>query len=301
MIFLGNTFCSGRYALLPPTNIIANITAIQVFNGVYSRIFLSTNKDLTIQEIDNPWDEYTQMNADFSKGIDAGNSGFSLKNTNNVVIKRRELGTYDWMTIYVREINKIEDFNIVINDTYARAGVEYEYCVSSLLNGMENSYVIQNVYSDFDGFYITDKDCLYGTIYDVDGCDTSRNITAKTLELLNSKYMTVVSNSELNCDSGSISGTFLKMDDYDSEINRSASLEYRNNFKNRLANKKPLILKVDDGRIWMIRVTSNPNDNMGGHRDIRQISFEWVEIGDVNDMKTLYMDGFSDVDSRWWV
>ena len=113
--------------------------------------------------------------------------------------------------------------------------------------------------------------------------------------------MTVVSNSELNCDSGSISGTFLKMDDYDSEINRSASLEYRNNFKNRLANKKPLILKVDDGRIWMIRVTSNPNDNMGGHRDIRQISFQWVEIGDVNDMKTLYMNGFSDVDSRWWV
>ena len=301
MIFLGNTFCSGRYALLPPTNIIANITAIQIFNGVYSRIFLSTNKDLTIQEIDNPWDEYTQMNADFSKGIDAGNSGFSLKNTNNVVIKRRELGTYDWMTIYVREINKIEDFNIVINDTYARAGTEYEYSISSFLNGMENSYVIQNVYSDFDGFYITDKDCLYGTIYDVDGCDTSRNITAKTLGLLNSKYMTVVSNSELNCDSGSISGTFLKMDDYNSEINRSASLEYRNNFKNRLANKKPLILKVDDGRIWMIRVTSNPNDNMGGHRDIRQISFEWVEIGDVNDMKTLYMNGFSDVDSRWWV
>lgn len=300
MIFLGDTFCSGRHSLLPPTTNIANITAIQIFDGSYSRIFLSTNPDLTINNIDDPWDEYTQMNANFSKGIDAGNSGFSLRNTDHLVIRRRESGTYNWTTIFVKDIKKIEDFNIVMHDTYARAGAEYEYSISSFLSGIENSYVIQNVYSDFEGFYITDKDCLYGTIYDIDGCDTSRNITAKTLELLNSKYMTVVSNSALNCDSGSISGTFLKMNENDISVNLSVSLEYRNNFKNRLANKKPLILKIDDGRIWMIRVSSNPNDTRGGHRDIRQINFEWVEIGDVNDMKDLYMNGFSDVDSRWW-
>lgn len=298
MIFLGETFCSGRHSLLPPTINLANITAIQIFDGSYSRIFLSTDTSLTVNNIDDPWDEYTKMNADYSKGLDAGNSGFSLRNTDHLLIRRREFGTYDWTTIFVKEIKNLDDFNINFEDTYARAGVEYEYCVSSFLNGVENSYVIQNVYSDFQGFYVTDKDCLYGTVYDVDGCDTSRNIATKALELLNSKYMTVVSNSVLNCDSGGITGTFLKMD-YDG-INSQTSLEYRNNFKNRLANKKPLILKIDDGRIWMIRVTSSPNDTMSGHRDIRQINFEWVEIGDVNDMKTLYMNGFSDVDSRWW-
>lgn len=300
MIFLGETFCSGRHSLFPPTNKIANITAIQIFDGQYSRIFLSTNSSLTVNNMDDEWDEYTKMNADYSKGLDAGNSGFSLRNTNHLLIKRRELGTYDWVNIYVKEIKTIDDFTINIEDTYARAGVEYEYCVSSFLNGVENSYVIQNVYSDFQGFYITDKDCLYGTIYDIDGCDTSRNITAQTLELLNSKYMTVVSNSSLNCDSGSISGTFLKMNNDSVSLNKQASLKYRNDFKNRLANKKPLILKIDDGRIWMIRVSASPNDTMGGHRDIRQINFEWVEIGDVNDMRALYMNGLSDVDSRWW-
>lgn len=300
MIFLGETFCSGRRSLLPPTNKIANITSIQIFDGTYSRIFLSANSSLTVNNIDDAWDEYTKMNADYSKGLDAGNSGFSLRNTDTLLIRRRELGTYDWTTIYVKDITSLDDFAVNIEDTYARAGVEYEYCVSSFLNGVENSYVIQNVYSDFQGFYITDKDCLYGTIYDIDGCDTSRNITAQTLELLNSKYMTVVSNSALNCDSGSISGTFLKMNSDSVSLNQQAGLKYRNAFKNRLANKKPLILKIDDGRIWMIRVLSNPNDTMGGHRDIRQINFEWAEIGDVNDMKTLYMNGFSDVDSRWW-
>lgn len=298
MIFLGTTFCSGRYSLLPPPTNIATITAVQIFDGEYSRIILTTNTSFTVDNFNDEWDEYMKMNADFSDGVNAGNSGFNLKTTDTIVIKRRELGTYDWVVIYTKEIFTVEDFNINIRDTYAKASTEYEYCVSSYLNGIENSYVIENVYSDFEGFYITDKDLIYGTIYDVDGCDTSRNIINQTLSLINSKYMTVVSNSQQNCDSGSISGTFIKMDD--DNFNASKSLQYRNQFKNRLANKKPLILKVDDGRIWMIRVIDNPSDNVGGHRDIRNITFSWVEIGDYNDMKTLYMNGFSDVDARWW-
>lgn len=298
MIFLGTTFCSGRYSLLPPPTNITTIIAVQIFDGEYSRIILTTNTSFTVNNFNDEWDEHMKMNADFSKGVDAGNSGFNLKTTDTIVIKRRELGTYDWVVIYTKEISTVEDFNINIRDTYAKSGTEYEYCVSSYLNGIENSYVIENVYSDFEGFYITDKDLIYGTIYDVDGCDTSRNMINQTLSLINSKYMTVVSNSQQNCDSGTITGTFIKMDDGD--FNASKSLQYRNQFKNRLANKKPLILKIDDGRIWMIRVVDNPSDNVGGHRDIRKISFSWVEIGDYNDMKTLYMNGFSDIDARWW-
>ena len=61
-----------------------------------------------------------------------------------------------------------------------------------------------------------------------------------------------------------------------------------------------LILKIHDGRIWMVRASESISDSMDGHKDLRKISFNWVEIGDVNDMKTLYMNGFSDVGSRWW-
>lgn len=298
MIFLGTTFCSGRYSLTPPAIKIPALQAIQFFDGVYNQIFLSTDISKSIGE--SGWTTGTLMNAEFADSLDAGNSFFSLNSTDHIVIRRREVGTSDWIVIYVHEVHSKDDFNIRLRDTYARAGVEYEYSVSSYLNGVENNYLIQNVYSDFQGFYITDKDCLYGTIYDVDGCDTSRNITSQVLELLNSKYMTVVSNSDLNCDSGSISASFFKTDDDLAAPDSQESLKYRNAFKDRLANRKPLILKIDDGRIWMIRVSSNPNDTMNGHRDLRQISFEWVEIGDVNDMKALYMNGFSDVDSRWW-
>ena len=113
-----------------------------------------------------------KINADFDGKFDAGNTGFSLRNTDHIVIKRRELGSTQWVVVYVKEINQISDFNISFTDKYARSGTEYQYSVSSYTNGIENSFIIGNVYSEFDGYYITDKDCLYGTVYDVDGCDT---------------------------------------------------------------------------------------------------------------------------------
>lgn len=301
MIFLATTFCSGRNTLLPSAISNIEITAIQIFDGVYNHLYLSSNPNDTTEAYESEWTYDTKLNASFNDGLEAGNSSFSLRTTDHVVIKRREIGTVDWVTIFVKEINVIEDFDIHFKDTYARAGVEYEYRISSYISGVENSYVTDTVYSDFNGYYVTDKDCLYGTIFDFDGCETSRNIANQTLQLLNSKYMSVVSNSDINCDSGSISGTFIKLDeDEHKEVDRISSHKFRNDFKDRLANKKPLILKICDGRIWMIRVTGTPTDSYGGHLDLRKITFEWVEIGDINDMKTLYNYGFSDVDSRWW-
>lgn len=299
MVFLGTTFCSSYNSLSSPPIKPSSILSLQMSDGVYNHLFLSLNENLAYDEI-GTWDYDTKINAPFDENLEGGSSAFTLNTTDTVVIRRREFGKSKWTVIYVKEINTAEDFNIHFVDKYARAGVEYEYSVSSFINGIENSYLIKNVYSDFDGYYVTDKDCLYGTIYDLDGGDTSREISSQTLELLNSKYMNVVSNSELNCDSGSIIGTFFKMDEDCEHIDLNSSLQYRAEFENRLANHKPLILKIHDGRIWIINVTGGINDTKKGHPDIRQISFEWVEIGDINDMKTLYRLGFSDVGSRWW-
>jgi hypothetical protein len=299
MVFLGTTFCSGKNALSSPPIKPTTIFSVKISDGIYNHLYLSTDGNFSKDDV-GIWDYNTKVNASFDKDLEGGSSTFALTTTDTIVIRRREVGQNKWTVIYVKEINTKEDFNIHFIDKYARAETEYEYSISSFINGVENGYIIQNVYSDFDGFYITDKDCLYGTIYDVDGCDTSRNIILQTLKMLNSKYMHVVSNSELNCDSGSISGSFFKIDEDSYTVDKYNSLKYRNDLKNRLANHKPLILKVQDGRIWIIRVVGGIDDSSRGHVDLRKISFEWVEIGDINDMETLYRLGFSDVDSRWW-
>ena len=271
---------------------------MQIFDGTYNQLYLSTDTKMTVNNLKDDWSYDTKMNAVFDTSLDAGNSGFSLRNTDHIVIRRREYGTAKWTVVYVKKAENISDFNIQFIDKYARSGINYEYSVSSFVNGVENSYLVNNVYSEFDGYYITDKDCLYGTIYN--NCDTSRAATGKLVELLNSKYMSVVSGSQLNCESGSITGSFFQIDEASGKLMQEDGLNYRNALKNRLANKKPLILKVDDGRIWMIRVSGDVRDSANKHRNLRDISFEWVEIGDVNDMQALYRNGFSDVDSRWW-
>lgn len=299
MIFLGIAFCSDGNSLFPPATKQDVLMSIQLFDGTYNHLYLGTDINMTVNDISEVWTYDTKLNATFNGDFDAGNSGFSLINTDHVVVRRRELGTMDWTVIYVQEVKTKEDLNISIIDKYARSGVEYEYSVSSFVNGVENSYIVNNVYSEFEGYYITDKDCLYGTIYNVDGCDTTRNTSNQLVEMLNSKYIKVVSNSDIGYDSGSITGSFINVDECN-EIDLKKALVYRNKIKERLANKKPLILKVDDGRIWMIQVSGKITDNKEGHRDIRNITFEWVEIGDINDMKALYLNGLSDVDSKWW-
>ena len=300
MIFLGTTFCGGKYTLFPPATPQSQLFTLQINDGTYNHIFVSNNA--LHNGSDYLWDEDTVLNASFDEDFTAGNQEFNLTKTDTVIIRRRESGTQNWITLYVKPIKNLKDFEIHFVDKYAKAKTDYQYKVSSYKNRVENATIITDVYSDFDGWYITDKDCLYGTIYNIDGCDTTRNITAQTLELLNSKYVHVVSNSSADYDSGSVSGVFLDYDSKHDTLSQQGSLSLRTNVKNRLANKKPLILKVHDGRIWMVRVTGNIGDANAGHVYLRTISFDWVEVGDINDMRDLYGYGFVDVSKKsgWW-
>ena len=301
-MFLGYNFCSGENTLVSTTlPKCGEIVAIHVYDGKYNSIYASTNNELTVETIPDEWDSETVLKTDFTKGLPAGNTDFSIANTEKILIKRREVGEAKWTVIFTKKVKKIDDFNVLFVDKYARAGVDYEYAISSVSQNIENYYVVQEVYSDFDGMYITDKDCLYGTIFNIDCNATSMQLANQTLALLNSKYMTVVSNSEVRGEAGSAAGTYIIFDDCDvNNFNRNKSIAYRKEIKNRLASKKPLILKIHDGRIWMIKVTGQPQESHDTHFDIKQISFEWMEIGDYNDMETLYRNGFSDVGNEWW-
>lgn len=302
MLFLGTTFCSGKNSLLSSPTPKYEVNELTLHEGEYKHLYLSSSYDTTSEVLnETEWNDNTLLHTNFTNGrFDAGNTGFSLSLTEYIAIRRREKGENNWNTIFIKEVNSVDDFEFTYRDTYNRADTTYEYCISSFLNGVENCYIIKDVDSMFAGYYIADKDSIYGTQYNVDGCNTTRNVNVQTLELINSQYYHTASNSILNCDSGYISGVFFKMDQDGNELDRNASLRYRNDLKNRLATHKPLILKNDDGRIWLIRVSGSPTDSHGGHRDVREINFEWVEIGDCNDMKTMYNAGLTSVDSRWW-
>ena len=182
MIFLGNTFFSGENAFYDTPIEESEITSVSLCDGTYNQLFVSKNTDLTVNNWTDDWDFDTVMNADFDENLDAGNSGFSLRNTDTVVIRKREKNSNDWITVYTKEITKVEDFDINILDRFSRSNSDYVYRISSTVNGIENSYVEKEIYSYFEGMYVADANSMYGTIYDLDGCYKSQNIKSEVID-----------------------------------------------------------------------------------------------------------------------
>lgn len=300
MIFLGTTFFSGRHTLDEPATNILPIEKLKIRDGTFDQIYMSKNADTTIDMTHNEWDEDTLLNAPFDDSVDAGNCGFSLRNTDTVVIKVREKGTFDWKVIYTKDIETIEDFDIYELYKYARGGdTDYEIMMASTCNGVENSTVVSEVTSSFEGFFVMDKENTVGTLFDIGDNNTVRNTLGEPLELLSEKYPTYISNASANYTTGTTSGTFLALTEYDS-VDKAGGVRLRKNAIDVLSDNKAHILKLSDGRIWLIKITGQIQNNRVEHDDQRQISFDWVEIGDVNNQETLYNLGLSDVPREWW-
>lgn len=299
-MFLGTTFFSGKHTLLSPTTNITNFEKTTLLNGIYAHLFLSEKPNLSIENVNDDWGYDTKLNAKFDSNLEAGNIDFSTKNTDTLVIKTREVGSLEWKTIYTVPITKDSDFNFTINYPYSRNMSSNEYMLINTMNGIEHSYVIAECSTNFDGFYIVDKDNIYGTMYNIEPTDTTQNINNSILELLNSVYPTVVNNSDVNYTTGVTSGCFLKLNLETQEVDVSNGVSYRKDIMDWLCNKKAKILKLEDGRIYLIKIHGKPTDTDAGHRDLRKITFEWVEIGDVNSCRDLYMNNLSDVDVKWW-
>lgn len=301
MLFLGTTFFGARYTVDPSPTTAKDIKNIYIENGTFDQLFVSKNPNLEVEAGYDSWDYDTVLNATFDDGtVDAGNSGFSLKNTDYVVVKCREVGLLDWIPIYQKKIDTVKDFKINIKDYFRKSNIQYEYMVVSVCNGIENTYVTREIKSEFNGLYICDKDNIYGTLYNLDSLDSTTNINATPLSLLNNKYASVVSNGIADYESGSASGAFIKFDQSNNTIDISAGIKYRNSLKNWLANKKPKILKFYDGRIWLVSITGNITDSTDTINDIRKISFDWVEIGNTENAETLYNCGLSTIGREWW-
>ena len=106
---------------------------IYINNGTFDQLFVSKNPDLKAENRFDDWDYDTILNADFDDGtLEAGNSGFSLRNTDYVVIKCRQVGDLEWRTIYTKKINVEEDFKINIKDY-----IEVNSAISLALQGLE--------------------------------------------------------------------------------------------------------------------------------------------------------------------
>lgn len=307
MFLCGSNFVGGALACaITPTN-IEPIHYVELKNGVYDDLYLSKAVDFELTDTcPNEWNFDTILWAKFNGNANAGNVDWNLETTSHLILKSRNEGEFKWKTIAVKEIHSTDDFVINYPDYFIASGQTVEYAVVNVLYGAEGNYATTKITPKFSQMFLIENGVVWGTEITDGNCNTTRCIPSSTVELLNSRYPIFIRNTLANYDTGNCTGSFVPLMDeagcdlaYDDQHDYQR-IRYQKEFMDFLTDGIPKILKLPDGRLWIIQVPPSPSDSAKTRYNDREISWSWVEIGDVNSEEDLYYLGFSNVSPEWW-
>ena len=274
-----------------------NINSVVIGNGQFDSLLVS-NSISDFGKFTLPdWNADTAILAKFDGSITGGNIDYKLGSIQYLRLKRREVGANNWITLYQKSVSVKEDLSFAYIDYYGKGrGTQYEYCTVPVVNGVEQSMDIVTVSSTFDGAVITDGETTYHVLFDASITSTTKNRNCGAIVTLNSKYPFVFFGSRANYDTGSFSATVLKTDSTNDSVDFDGSVAYRNELSEWLTNGSPKILKLYDGRIWMIEVNGNVTADSSEHPDKVKFSFDFIEIGSVESSSDMHSNGFINAD-----
>ena len=237
---------------------------------------------------------------------DAGNVEvtFNLP-ISNLLVKRQDASDVsgDWLTLYSQPITQASDMDFTFIDFLNQHGKTYRYALVPLLTQqqgdidveIEGGYTVSDdVLSVFDGVFVANNNGSQKLKAATEYGDLETNQDVGVLTTIGGKYPFVVSNSNLNYHSGSISALIVPSDFYTSgDLDRLDIVERREAMEQFLTDKTAKILKDWNGNIWLITFVENVEvsfvDDYG--MGLGTLSAKWVEIGDVNDQTDLQQTG----------
>ena len=297
IVFCGYNFCSDGNCIDPvPTN-VTNITDTRLMNGIFDRWYATENTEGEYPTtIPDQWDYETIMDADFNDGdLSAGNVAFTLEQITSLRIKRRAVGEFNWITLYDIPVVTEDDLKISVIDTLNKNNTEYEYALVPVLNEIEGDYITNTILSQFDGVYICDLETIFRFYAGVSYGTGNRVQQVGILEPLGRKFPIMVSNSLLNYETGSVTGTVVTPEYYQpgAKVTRAELLKERKDLLDFLTNKKVKVIKDWNGQIYLCFVVDNPSIEYldGSGMGLANVAFNWMEVGDVNNQQDLYDTG----------
>ena len=312
MIFFGSFLSADVMSVACTPTDINDINRIELSNGIYDELFVTKDVETDFEEMKPEWNFDTILYATFDGDALAGNIDWIIKSVSALVIKRRKIGEFKWLTLETKKItpDNYEDFSIIGIDKTAAPNFEYEYAVVPILNGIEGNYSsAKPLKVTSSSLVILDKDETWATVVTDGFCDEMSNVPNSTVTTMNDKYPTIISNTSADYRTITVNCQFLPteddgegcpaiVDDIKSEVTKIT--ENNNAFMNFLNNKKPKLLKNLDGRIWLVYVTTPPTNSADGDYLMRKITFGCTEIGDINSEEDLYYAGLITATEEWW-
>ncbi len=307
MIFLSKTmFCSDVMSVpCTPTN-VDNITRIELSNGWYDdlRVTKNVSEELS-SDVNQYWDWDTILHAKFNGNTSAGNVDWNYKEVSHLLIKRKNTDEFKWITLDVRKVKDIKDFNLKNIDLTAVPNCEYQYAAVPIINGVEGFYYQDNVDIETQCLMIADKDEVWCTNITDNYFDNTSIVPNSVITTMYDRYPTIVSNSEANYEEVTVNAQFFPTEedgctiDLDDDKKR---IQYNRKAKMFLRNKKVKILKSADGNVYLIYIHQPPSDTAVDNYQNRKISFGAVEVGDINNEEDLWEAGLisESVTEEWW-
>ena len=281
-----------------------DITYLQLNQGTYDEVNLEVyDKDTVNDDIDNYvfpkiWTKYTVLHADFNNSnLAAGDFDYMVDEVSSLIIKKREANSIDmYLPIFEKSIyTNTNEFDFTFTDYLVRNGHEYEYILVPILkNGIEGKS-IPVVYEDnerkvyFEGIFICEPNSVYYTLLNLE-LTTQKNKPSSIITTIGKKYPYVLCGTENNYYTGTAKGLFVQHQNGDFDFDKA--WDFREKLNEFLLDGKVKLLKYYDGRMWLINVYDNVTNERDGHDNIVITGFNWCEIGDVNDVYSLYDNGF---------
>lgn len=287
MIFMGYAFAGGGHSMDSTPAGDGSYASVALSGGKFDSL-LGSRADKTAEDLKSgDWDFDTILRALFQGNTLAGNIDYAVSEIDKLRLKRRKKGDLEWITLFDKVVTTADDLSMIYDDPTAGIGT-YEYAVVPVIGGIEGAFFANSIESDFNGMFVIDQSGIYGTELEVE-CSSSVNQPSTVVATLARKYPYVIHNPSIRYESGSASGYFVekKNNDYDTK----GALAFRTKLDKFLLNGYPKILKIYDGRMWLIDVTSNITKQDQGHPEFVTTSFEWTETGDCENFDDLFAAG----------
>lgn len=305
MLFLNSQFIGEMHSLVYTPIESDNYKKITLENALIDTF--SMTKDVTTEPSSRPvteWDVDTILYAEYNKTVSAGSVDWQKTDTPMFLIKRRESGADDnsWITLAKHDITDGDSVNSLGVDFLNASKTTYDYAFVPIRNGSEGEYIMNTVYSEFDGICVMEKGSYWWSPITNANSDRSRVVEKSTNTMLNNRYPVTVTRAITNYDSGQATGMFVPFDEVECKFitEDNSRVRYQKKFMDFLTNYQPKIYKTLDGEIWLVDVSPSPSNNANSAYYDRYVTFDWYEIGKHDSEQDLYRSNLLDVEEEYW-
>lgn len=241
----------------------------------------------------------TIMSAEFDNNLEAGDFSAIGHNVTSVRFKKKKKDEFKWVTFAeVPYDNTLALNNFVLYDRLAENQVEYDYAICAVCAEEGNTEgtlkSIGTIKSEFDNCYIfgESEDNYYKLSYNLTQGNIEWVIPNTVVNMLGgTSYPVIIYNGNTKYRRGSIQCYLFSNIDGGIDISQERIL--RNQIMNFLCDKKPKVIKSEEGTYMLVNIIDTPqlipnNKSIG----VYQLSFKFVECGDIYDRTTLENCGF---------